>query len=240
MSQSIAEILALQGVLANTSVSAAAATRKLSDTRATLSSLTQSDNPDDPSVRFIATLAQKILLLSEDSQKWLSTPLHIERRRIPGDVDIEVPNKLFAHIHGDFYAYESGLEGVKWSEYLMPSTYLKEVLPILIAHGDTGVPTASLERIQEAMRTFPTVPMEQMMESSAALRSHIRGALESVGTAAFPGGWSSFSGSHAIWYEVSRQDDGSHTFRVYNRGAGATYHDAPSLREGKLYYPAYY
>lgn len=233
ISQLVQEILSLQGVLRERRQDAALTTGRFNHYRQELSVLVESsDSTQEPNVLFMTTLARHVLEMSGDQEKWLSEPLHVEANHsIP---DTPITEKLFTHIHGDFFAKDSGHEGEALG---VPVSYLLTMLPKLRARGDSGISDTAIAGILQTLESAQGAVAK--VNNPSDLANAIRYDLSHYGFAMIPGGWCGTPG-HAMWYEVVQEKDGSHSFKAYNRGSGVEYHAPPSLRQGKLYYPAYY
>lgn len=80
--------------------------------------------------------------------------------------------------------------------------------------------------------------IEGLKAKTKDLIALLRTRLDSGKSCFLAGGWIAPNGGHSINYEISKQENGKYTFKVFHRGAGIEYHDGPSMQDDQIYYPA--
>ena len=173
----------------------------------------------------------------------------------------QIPDHLFAHIHGDVFIQATGLEG---SDRLTPLNYLIDFLneKFLPSPHFSDQTKASIEvylkkltiaaEIEQERMTVPSDPNDDRPKNRQVLADLADKLMERTQKLAegesllIPGGWAGTPG-HAVYYEITKGPKkfndalklvDSYSFKVFNLGEGINYH--PSLElDGHLKYLPY-
>ncbi len=156
----------------------------------------------------------------------------------------QLSKQEFAHIHGDVFISETGLEGAVDSEMVgLLQHFLKKgvaenhwrdrpALGSLSTLIDNSLPMIeSRDRAIKTSKEGNPIPKELEKEFNEAINK--LGAGQSL---LFGGGWAGEPG-HAIYLRLTRLDNGNFTLRIYNKGAGLEYHPGAEIDGKDKYHP---
>lgn len=175
-------------------------------------------NPENKREAFqIEEMKQQVLLSVSNI---LSSPLRI----VDGDED-----RLFLHVLGDIFGLGTGLEGL---EGITPLRFINMAFEYGLLEGELGNTLATqgvIQNLKEKLALADKIyftfnkPENSLQDLSDILKESFNN-LKTGGSFFFPGGWIGSKGGHAIYYEVSKQENGKATFTIINTGAGIDNH----------------
>lgn len=154
---------------------------------------------------------------------------------------VTIDESLFAHINTD--PFLNGSVGLEGNRYTTTIGYLNQYIDSL-----------PKQHVSEDVKQLQTLcngllTTEQAIEEINLYPSHARAKLLAddlfneinelgIGeTRLMPGGWSTFTGGHAIIYQWQRDADGNLLFSLQNSGAGLQFHERRSDTVKELYNP---
>lgn len=139
-----------------------------------------------------------------------------------------IDDKLFQHILGDYWGKNTGLEG--YNSERMIRYFCQFLEQEIESSGDESLLSLQreFEEAAELSASFLRSPSETFRdELKAALAKKNPG--ESV---FFMNGWQNKMGGHATVFRMTLGENGLYTVRIFNRGAGMSYH-AENILSGK-------
>lgn len=136
---------------------------------------------------------------------------------------------------GDAYAKTADMEGGQSDRILAIILDYLDTCPDFISKDEW----LSLKDLFKKAQSFGQIIFqEKFPDNVKTLKRSLEEALANEKEILLPGGWTSNPHGHALYYKIIRQENGRHTFQIYNRGGGLQY--APSFpQEFKNLYPPF-
>ena len=139
----------------------------------------------------------------------------------------KITTKGFAHMHGEVFIANSGLEGETQGNMMKYLTAYLENSNL----SENG--KKLLRTLKSSEEFFEKFPFDEMCDAGKVLA--VRDSFCGLVNAKFknlaagekllmPTGWVSTSGGHAMYLEAMKQDNGKFTVRIFNSGAGLENH----------------
>lgn len=129
-----------------------------------------------------------------------------------------IDRTVFAHIHGDTFVGETGLEGSN------PSIILDYAQKFIANNKEKYGNTPFAHLVNTGLASANQIPLgHEVPQLKGSYKAYIATQLETGKPFLIPGGWKGKPG-HAMYYEVIPQTDGKFKMRIYNTGSGLQFH----------------
>lgn len=158
----------------------------------------------------VLTIEERLLALKENPVELRHKVLHALQIRPDGHKIIG--EKELGLILGDAYISQSGLEGYNFAEAFELVGCFHEAL------------TPEICRELEAMKRYAKL-LSLAPENQVSVFEDLAKELQQGGRIALPCGWITPTGGHAMVAECRLEKNGTATLRLYNQGAGISYHN---------------
>ncbi len=144
----------------------------------------------------------------------------------------QISDELFLHIIGDLFGEDTQLEG---GFVLNTINYIEQAIQTGLIKEETTAEGKDSSTEQLLLETFKiSKELTEMFSKSSSIsleqfRSHLIKKIKNLnpGHSLFiGGGWLTFSGGHAVLYDVSKNEVGKLKLRIFNTGAGLDSHSS--------------
>lgn len=210
---------------------------------ATISSQPNQQSNIGDTTQLTSVKSSRVKILSEP--EWsneTSAKIHAALCQKPSEFDTHMNERMFAHVVGNGFINESGLEGNVFSDSLsygvdelgratevygldLPSDEVKEIKAM---REELQGATDRMLHFYELSALSPTDQKKKCRKESHAILKQAF-SLKPGERMLIPGGWKSSVQGHAMLYELEKTSDGRILFHLFNSGDGLQNH--PSKQE---------